>query len=391
MTVVAALSLAGCVYDGHEKEPINKPSTDTTVQVGISSSTQLCVIPFVDVSKGMAGYYSGHSATQFKTDVWSVLKKMSGKWGTDSVILLSEKNPIHEDINTFREKMNAGKLLYDNNTSIPQMLEKIVSQIGTTEGMVAVLISDMKYSPQGDKSPEALKAQYSTDISSILSKDNIAASLICAVSNYKAGKSCDHSPYYYLVLGDPQRIASVRNAIVGILKESDSFVEVSESGVEYGRKLAVRHESAKGAILLDKTKLVYGGYDSRVADTVSITLGIGLRQYPQFLWDSDTLKSYITVKPSGYAKCYVSEIEVQGSMAFLTINVYNLKEKNQKIAINLGGFNPSLARSIDHFFGAEKESECDKTLLIDQFIRGLSDKRNQKSSVEILITKENKI
>ena len=346
----------------------------------------------MDVSKGMCGYYAGKSATRFKTDVWSVLSSLNGELGTDSVVLLSEKKPKHISLTDFRDKMNAGKLLYDNNTSIPQMIENIVTGIDTIEGMVAVLISDMKYSPTGNSSPQALMAQYATDISNILARKEIATSLICAVSDYRtASQTCDESPYYYLVVGNPKSLSNVRNEIVLKLKSSGSFVEVVESGVEYDRKLVASHVKAKGIMPLDKDKLVYGGYNSKVTDTIAITIGLNLSPFPHFLWNSDSLMRYIIVDASGLARCDVSDIEVSEKMAEVTLKIYNFKEKDQKFAITLGGYNPSLPRKTNQFYGAIKENDCDKTISIDQFIWGIADKRKIQSSVEITIIKDNKL
>ena len=346
----------------------------------------------MDVSKGMCGYYAGKSATRFKTDVWSVLSSLNGELGTDSVVLLSEKKPKHISLTDFRDKMNAGKLLYDNNTSIPQMIENIVARIDTTKGMVAVLISDMKYSPTGNSSPQALMAQYATDISNILARKEIATSLICAVSDYRtASQTCDESPYYYLVVGNPKSLSNVRNEIVLKLKSSGSFVEVVESGVEYDRKLVASHVKAKGIMPLDKDKLVYGGYNSKVTDTIAITIGLNLSPFPHFLWNSDSLMRYIIVDASGLARCDVSDIEVSEKMAEVTLKIYNFKEKDQKFAITLGGYNPSLPRKTNQFYGAIKENDCDKTISIDQFIWGIADKRKIQSSVEITIIKDNKL
>lgn len=296
------------------------------------------------------------------------------------------------DITSFRDNLNAGKLLYDDNTSIPQMVNGIVSQIDTTVGMVAVLITDMKYSPIGNKAPQALMAQYATDISHIFTNNNLAVSLICAVSDYKTNRhSCDKSPYYYLVIGNPRLVPLVRNEIVGILKSSDTYIEEVEKNVDYGDKLLALHMKAKGVMPLDKDNLVYGGYDKKVADTIAITLGLDLSPYPHFLWNKETLTSYLSVDASGLAHCFISDVETSDNVALITLNVCKFKEKNQSITISLGGYNPSMPREIVQYYGAERESDCSKTLSINQFIRGITDHRNIQSSVKITITTEDKI
>lgn len=386
--------LAGCTYNAKNNGllPTAEESTDSVIEERLAPVQYVRVVPFIDVSKGMSGYYAGQSATQFKVDVWGVLSSLNGKWDADSIMLLSEKNLRMVDIVSFRDNMNAGKLLYDDNTSIPQMINGIVSQIDTTDGMVAVLISDMKYSPIGNKAPQALMAQYATDISQIFSKKNLAVSLVCAVSDYKTKRqSCDKSPYYYLVIGNPRLVPLVRNEIVGILKSSDTYIEEVEKNVDYGDKILALHMKAKGVMPLDKDNFVYGGYDKKVTDTIAITIGLDLSPYPHFLWDKDTLTNYLSVDASGLAHCFISDVETSDNVALITVNVCKFKEKNQNITIFLSGYNPSMPRGIEQYYGAEREGDCAKTLSVDLFIRGITDQRNIQSSVKITITTENKI
>ena len=389
MIIMAAFTLAGCVNgrQGDKIPELDGQYTNAAIRTGAPAVIPVKVTPFIDVSKGMSGYYS-QSGTQLQRDVWDVIWLMDGKWRVDSVVLLSEQAPKHIDINTFHDKLCAGKLLEDDNTSIPQMLERIVCQCDTTEDMVAVLISDMKYSPPKNKSPQVLLKQYSTEIEKIFSKKNIAASLICAVSEYNSkSQKCDTSPYYYLVIGNPERIAPVRNFIVRRLKNNDSFVDVSEKGVEYGQTLTARHEKAKGVMPLDKDNLIYGGYKVTDTDTIAVTLKVDMSPYPQSLRNDDTLNHYLLAGSSGFAKCDVSGIMESDSTALLTISVYNFKEKTQTITVSLVGFNPSSARGIDRFFDAVKEGDCDKTYSINHFFEGFSDGRQLQSTVEIQIKK----
>lgn len=390
--MIAALLLAGCSYNA-QNNGVSSPEqiTDSVVESGNMPLLNAGIVPFIDVSKGMSGYYAGQSATQFKVDVWGVLSSLNSKWNADSIMLMSENNPRMVDITSFREKMNAGKLLYDDNTSIPQMINRIVTQIDSTNGMVAVLISDMKYSPIGNKAPQALMAQYATDISNIFTKKELAVSLICAVSDYKTKRhSCDKSPYYYFIIGNPRLLPVVRNEIVDILKSSDNYIDEVEKNVDYGDKLIVKHIKAKGVMPLDKGNLVYGGYDKRVTDTIAITLGLDLSPYPHFLWKKDTLTSYLSATTSGLAHCFISDVETSDNVASFTIKICKFNEKNQDITISLGGYSPSIPREIEHYYGAERESDCAKTLSIDQFIRGIKDHRNIQSSVRISITTEDK-
>lgn len=381
--------MAGCGDDKNGNSPEEDPQVDSSSEIDNEPLQNVRVETFIDVSKGMSGYYAGDSPTRFKTVVWDVLKKLEGKWNTDSIMLLSEKNPHLVDITSFRDNMNAGKLLYDNNTSIPQMLEDMVAHVDTVDGLVAVLISDMKYSPSDKKSPLALKAQYATDISSIFANKNLAVSLVCAVSEYKTkSRSCDNSPYYYLIVGNPLLVPVVRNEIVNALRNSDTFIGEVEKGVDYGEKLIASHNKARGIIPLDKEKLVYGGYNRKVTDTIAITLDVDLSMYPHFLRNSEVLKNHLSVETSGLAQSTISDVETSDNKASITIKIYRFKEKKQSITLTLGGFDPSLPREIEQYYGSDEENDCDKTISIEQFIRGIADQRNIQSTVIITITTE---
>jgi hypothetical protein len=76
------------------------------------------------------------------------------------------------------------------------MLQNIVSRLKKND--VAVLISDMKYSPVGSAAPEVLLTQYAADVARIAGNSKKAYSLICAISDYINKEGNDVIPF----LGD---------------------------------------------------------------------------------------------------------------------------------------------------------------------------------------------
>lgn len=102
-TMMTAMLLAGCSYNSQNngvsstEEQIN----DSVVESGNMPLQYASVVPFIDVSKGMSGYYAGQSATQFKVDVWGVLSSLNSNWNTDSIMLLSEKKSTHGGYHLF--------------------------------------------------------------------------------------------------------------------------------------------------------------------------------------------------------------------------------------------------------------------------------------------------
>lgn len=388
--VVLVTLLSGCNNDPNNNHDCI-PGTANKVQAENIIPTK--VVSFIEVSGSMSGYYAGNDSTQFKKDVWRILSKLEKEWKTDSITLLSDQKPFSQDINTFRKRMHAGNIPNEKATFIPEMLNGIVTQVDTMEEMVAILISDMKYSPVGSSSPQALMADYATDILNLFDKKSLAVSLICAVSDFKNSKcSCSQSPYYYLIIGNPNRVVEVRNSIVDILQDSGTFIDVIENGVNYGEKILANHDNAKGIMVLDKNGLKYGGYDSKVTDTITITLRVDLSPYPPFMRNADTLLRYSSITKSGFSSCIIDKAElVSKDEANLTLKVYDFREKSQTVTLKIQGYDPSLPREVRQFFGAKKESECDKTLSIEQFIQGIHSKHCPSSSLDIFITKEDKI
>lgn len=101
---------------------------------------------------------------------------------------------------------------------------------------VAVLISDMKYSPVGSAAPEVLLTQYAAEVALIAGKSQKAYSLVCATSNYinKEGSVVtNESPYYYLIVGEQDKVSAVRNGIAIMLQRQKRFVDNLEIGYKY--------------------------------------------------------------------------------------------------------------------------------------------------------------
>jgi hypothetical protein len=110
--------------------------------------------------------------------------------------------------------MNTGAFVSNSSTQVPKMLESIYNDFDPKAGEVAILISDMKYSPVGSKAPKVLLEQYSTDISSKIGNYHYPVCLISATSNYldKSGTEIEtESPYYYFLIGPAECLAYLRN------------------------------------------------------------------------------------------------------------------------------------------------------------------------------------
>ncbi len=194
---------------------------------------------FVEVSGSMNGFFRANQPTDFKKDVWQILSYFSPLASEGVTILTNNGDEGNTyDFSKFQTMMNTGAFVSSASTKVPLMLQTIVSKLDADNGEVAVLISDMKYSPVGAAAPKVLLTQYSTDVSKIFGQYEKAISLVCATSNYldKKGNSvCDVSPYYFLIIGNETGVAEMRDGISTLLNNNHRFVDNIESGFHYGR------------------------------------------------------------------------------------------------------------------------------------------------------------
>lgn len=138
---------------------------------------------YVEVSGSMNGFFRANKATAFKTDVWAIVSN----FGSPGVSVLSNTGTQATKYtgDQFRSRMNSGGFVSTTETQVPAMLENILSKLDYDNGAVAVLISDMKYSPVGNRALPVLLQQYATDISNIVGKyPGSAYSLVGAYSEF---------------------------------------------------------------------------------------------------------------------------------------------------------------------------------------------------------------
>jgi len=120
---------------------------------------------FIESSGSMNGFFRSNEPTAFKRDVYSIMSYYTNI--TKDINIMTNESSIEKTLtlSQFQSVMNAGKLQSNTSTKIPQMLTFILEKLH--KGEVAILISDMKYSPVGDQSPKVLLSQYSAEIAKI--------------------------------------------------------------------------------------------------------------------------------------------------------------------------------------------------------------------------------
>lgn len=279
---------------------------------------------YVEVSGSMNGFFRANKATAFKTDVWAIVSS----FGSPGVSVLSNTGTQATKYtgDQFRSRMNSGGFVSTTETQVPAMLENILSKLDYDNGAVAVLISDMKYSPVGSRALPVLLQQYATDISNIVGKyPGSAYSLVGAYSEFidaRGNVACEKSPYYYLIVGKDVCVAEVRNRITTILSDRDNYLDNIETGFDYKRP-AYGFGVPDNVIQLDDEPTFYN-YDVSYSDTCKVVLNLDLSDFRWLIAsDEDVLRECIKVKAA-----YGSEIEV-GKIA---ININNHNHERLAIA-----------------------------------------------------------
>ncbi len=289
---------------------INDPHFDENgVYLDSLGATFQAVMPtsldfYVEVSGSMNGFFRANRTTAFKTAVWAIVSN----FGSPGVSVLSNSGTQATKYtgDQFRNKMNSGGFVSTAETQVPAMLESILSKLDYENGAVAVLISDMKYSPVGNRALPVLLQQYATDIRNIVGKyPGSAYSLVGAYSEFldaRGNVTCEKSPYYYLVIGKDVCVAEIRNCITTILSDREDYMDNIETGFDYKRP-AYGFGVPDNVIQLDNEPTFYN-YDVSYSDTCKVVLNLDLSD---FRWmvasDEDVLRECLKVKAA-----YGSEI-----------------------------------------------------------------------------------
>lgn len=337
---------------------------------------------YVEVSGSMNGFFRANAPTKFKADVWQILSYYSEI--TDGVTILTNdgtqgrKYPLSQ----FQTQMNTGAFVSTASTKVPLMLQSIIQSLDTDAGEVAVLISDMKYSPVGQAAPDVLLTQYSTDVSSIFGKFNKAISLVGATSEFldrKGNPVCLTSPYYYLILGNAEQVADMRNCISTLLENNGDFIDNIESGFNYGAP-SYAFGIPENAYQMDEEP-TFLGFDPSFSDTCTIKLKIDLANYRWAITNKTLFEQAFVCKA-----LYGSEVKA-GNVEFYIENITNKTLHRTAIAIvdlklcNMASDSEVIEWSLRlpdlditefaPYLDAKDENDVTKSFSLENFIKGM--------------------
>lgn len=335
---------------------------------------------YVEVSGSMNGFFRANQPTQFKTDVWEIMSYFSGIPSEVVVLTNSGDAGARMSIDAFRQHMNAGSFVTSASTQVPIMIRSIIGDIKPESGEVAVLISDMKYSPVGNADSSVLLAQYSSDVSRVLGKFNHPVSLIGAVSNYLDKKGeIEESPYYFFLIGNEGEVAYLRNSFSTLLDNKGHFVDNIESGFDYGVP-SYSFGIPEYCYQLEEEP-TFVDFDESASDTCIVNLNVDLAKYRWLMADTNIFRNAFKCTALYGSNVSVGDVRVEEqnitdrqlirtAIATVQLKVFDLAMDSEVIEWNLELPDNDDSR-LQRFYGAWGEGDLTKTYSLESFIKGI--------------------
>lgn len=357
-------------------------STDTCFKRSLPSSVKF----YIEVSGSMNGFFRANKPTQFKSDVWNVLSSCSALAPNVTILTNDGSHGATLPLNDFRTSMNTGAFVSSASTKVPLMLQTIIENLNTDADEVAVLISDMKYSPVGAAAPSVLMSQYTTDINGIIGRFGKAISVIGATSDYldKNGtQMSQRSPYYYVILGKQENVADIRNYISLLLKKKGHLVDNIESGFNYGHPEYSFGISNK-CYQLENEPTFLGYEEADETDTCTIKLKVPLENYRWLMADENVFRDALRIKSLYGSSVNVGEIvmdikDITGTdkqlnreaIASVDLKLHNMPTDSEVIEWNLELPITNYTLFNEFFEGADDENDPNKSYSVLDFLSGV--------------------
>jgi len=335
---------------------------------------------YVEVSGSMNGFFRANQPTQFKTDVWEIMSYFSALPSDVTILTNNGNTGVKMPIDDFRQQMNTGSFISSASTQVPIMLASIIDDIKPEQGEVAVLISDMKYSPVGAAAPKVLMEQYSSDVSRYLGEFHKPVCLISAVSNYLDKKSeISESPYYFFLIGNEGEVAYLRNCISTLLDNNQHFIDNIESGFDYGAP-SYSFGIPDNCYQLDEEP-TFVDFGESVSDTCIINLKVDLSRYRWIMTDTACFKNAFKCKTLYGSNVSIGNVEIKvqnitgrkldrTATAIVQLKLFNLAMDSEVIewSLELPDLNDD---KFARFFNALGENDYTKSYSIENFIKGI--------------------
>lgn len=342
---------------------------------------------YVEVSGSMNGFFRANKPTNFKRDLWTVMSYYNAV--SPIVYVLTDEGDTGMKMTQpdFRKYMDTGAFISTASTKVPLMLESIMSGLNDSKGEVAVLVSDLKYSPVGAAAPQVLLSHYSTDVSRILGRYGKSVSLICALSDYLDTNGNDvaacRSPYYYFIIGDAENVAEVRNEISTLLSNSGTFVDNLDSGFKFGKPTYTFGVPNKCEQLDDEPTFI-NYEDETFGDTCTIKLKVDLEKYRWIVSDTTVFRKSFKVNSLYGSQVSIGNISVdtenvtgkdkilkRKSTATIELRISNMQSDSDVLEWTLDLPDTDYTLFNDFFENATTENDPTRSFSVLDFLKGI--------------------
>lgn len=357
---------------------------------------------YVEVSGSMNGFFRRNMATDFKIDLWDIVSYYTPI--APDITILTNTGSQGETLSqkVFQSRMNAGQFESSASTRVPDMIETIMNNLDTDNGELAVLVSDMKYSPVGQAAPEVLLGQYTVNIRNIFAKYQKAVSLVCAVSSFydrNGNVIAPRSPYYYLIIGREEHVAKMRNSISSLL--NSHFVDNIDNGIDYGapKYSFTYYENCDELNGVDPTFVAY----DEDAGPAKLKLKIDLSDFRWRIADEKYVREGFKIKSKYGSSIQVGDIKIKAenitdkklerkASATIELQISNLSLDMDVLEWTLELPDSEYALFGEFFENAWNEDDPNKSFSVENFVAGMFYGTNTNKKLEtnyILISKVN--
>lgn len=386
IAVIALVSSCGSDINSVDDPHFNADGTlaDLVDTVSLKPSAPTKIKFYVEVSGSMNGFFRANKPTDFKIDVWQILSYYSAL--APEITILTNDGGVGSSYSQsqFQTLMNTGAFVSSASTRVPLMLESIFNDLNTEEGEVAILISDMKYSPVGAAAPEVLLSQYSTDVSKILGIRKKAVSLIGATSDYldkKGNVLTDKSPYYFFVIGNGEQVAFMRNGISTMLENNERLIDNIESGFDYGVPTC-SFGIPDNCWQMDDTTPTFVGFDESANDTCTIKMEVHLEGYRWIVASEQNFKNAFKLNALYGSNVELGKVEfdiknitgkelVRTATAIVEVKIFDMAMDSEVLEWSLELPDTDYTLFCPYFDGAVNESDVTKSYSVADFVKGM--------------------
>lgn len=346
---------------------------------------------FIETSGSMNGFFRANKANAFKKTVWSIFSGIA-PITSGCVYTMSNGGDINEpvDLAGFRNKMNAGAFVSNSSTHVPTMINNIMNNIDVALEEVAILVSDMKYSPMGNSADVEL-IQYQEEIRNVVGlHPGFSLSFVCAKSEFLAPSGSvleEDSPYYFIIIGKSENVVAMRNNIARWCEATNSYVESGDMAMNYRTPSYSIENVTNGLLSNEYPQNLITVFDRDVSDTCSFIVRINMNGYPWGAVDADVLKDCFKAKA-----VYGSSVDVElltddehlvdnhaykgdfkrRSYADYLVKLYNVNLDDEVIEWTFTNkpFDGRYLMSFNTIINADQESDLSGTFSFNKFIEG---------------------